>query len=82
MVGRILHFSQPYHLSVRLSQLVITNKETGEIINRPIEDTAVLMLEHPAADLHACRDAGADGATTWLWCSVVRTTTRPGCCFP
>lgn len=47
MIGRILHFSQPYHLSVRLSQLVITNKETGEIINRPIEDTAVLMLEHP-----------------------------------
>ncbi len=47
MVGRILHFSQPYHLSVRLSQLVITNKDTGEIINRPIEDTAVLMLEHP-----------------------------------
>jgi len=47
MVGRILHFSQPYHLAVRLSQLVITNKDTGEIINRPIEDTAVLMLEHP-----------------------------------
>jgi len=47
MIGRILHFSQPYHLSVRLRQLVITNKETGEIINRPIEDTAVLMLEHP-----------------------------------
>lgn len=47
MVGRILHFSQPYHLSVRHSQLVITNKDTGEIINRPIEDTAVLMLEHP-----------------------------------
>lgn len=47
MVGRILHFSQPYHLSVKLSQLVITNKATGEIINRPIEDTAVLMLEHP-----------------------------------
>lgn len=47
MVGRILHFSQPYHLSVRLSQLIITNKDTGEIINRPIEDTAVLMLEHP-----------------------------------
>lgn len=47
MVGRILHFSQPYHLSVKLSQLVITNKDTGEIINRPIEDTAVLMLEHP-----------------------------------
>ena len=49
MVGRILHFSQPYHLSLRLSQLVITNKDTGEIINRPIEDTAVLMLEHPRA---------------------------------
>ena len=46
MVGRILHFSQPYHLSVKLSQLVITNKDTGEVINRPIEDTAVLMLEH------------------------------------
>jgi CRISPR-associated protein Cas1 len=47
MVGRILHFSRPYHLSVRLSQLVITDKDTGEILNRPIEDTAVLMLEHP-----------------------------------
>jgi len=31
---------------VKLSQLVITNKDTGEVINRPIEDTAVLMLEH------------------------------------
>jgi hypothetical protein len=29
MVGRILHFSQPYHLSVKLSQLVITNKGHG-----------------------------------------------------
>lgn len=47
MVGRILHFSSPYHLSVKLGQLVITNKETGEVINRPIEDTAVLILEHP-----------------------------------
>ena len=47
MVGRILHFSQPYHLAVRQRQLVITNKDSGEITNRPIEDTAVLMLEHP-----------------------------------
>jgi len=47
MVGRILHFSKPYHLSVKQGQLVITNKETGEVTTRPIEDTAVLMLEHP-----------------------------------
>lgn len=47
MIGRILHFSQPYHLSTRRRQLVITNKATGEVIERPVEDTAVLILEHP-----------------------------------
>jgi CRISP-associated protein Cas1 len=47
MIGRILHFSRPYHLSLKQRQMVITNKETGEIIKRPIEDTAVLMMEHP-----------------------------------
>lgn len=55
MVGRILHFSKPYHLPVQQSQLVINNKETGEVLNRPIEDTAVLLMEQPQLTYtHAC----------------------------
>jgi hypothetical protein len=38
MSKKMLSFSNPYHLSVKLGQLVIFNKETEEETTRPIED--------------------------------------------
>ncbi|WP_298741283.1 type II CRISPR-associated endonuclease Cas1 [uncultured Chitinophaga sp.] len=48
MIKNILSFSNPFHLSVRWQQLVITPKEEGgkEII-RSIEDIGYVFLDHP-----------------------------------
>ena len=47
MLKRTLFFSNPYHLSVQRQQLMITNKETGEIKQAPIEDLGFVVLENP-----------------------------------
>ncbi len=47
MLKRSLFFSNPYHLSVTNQQLIITNKETGEIKQAPIEDLGFVILENP-----------------------------------
>ena len=46
MLKKLLAFSNPYHLSTKLDQLVITSKETGEIISRPIEDLGFVILDN------------------------------------
>ncbi len=46
MPNRILIFSNPYHLSVRLGQLEITDKKSGEVRTAPIEDLGFVVLEH------------------------------------
>jgi CRISP-associated protein Cas1 len=46
MLKKILTFSNPFHLATKLDQLIITNKETGEVINRPIEDLGFVILDH------------------------------------
>lgn len=45
MLKRTLFFSNPYHLSIKLSQLEITDKQTGEIRTTPIEDLGVVVLD-------------------------------------
>lgn len=45
MLKRTLFFSNPYHLSVKNNQMVITCKETGEIKQAPIEDIGFVVLE-------------------------------------
>lgn len=47
MPNKTLSFSNPYHLSSKLGQLVIFNKQTEEQITRPIEDIAYIVLDHP-----------------------------------
>lgn len=47
MSKRILSFSNPFHLSANLGQLVVFNKETEDEVTRPIEDIGYLILDHP-----------------------------------
>jgi CRISP-associated protein Cas1 len=42
-----LFFSNPFHLSTKLEQLVIFNKETEDEVTRPIADIAYLVLDNP-----------------------------------
>ncbi len=46
MIKRTLFFNNPYHLSTRLRQLVITDKKTGEKTTAPIEDLGFVVLDH------------------------------------
>ena len=46
MLKKTLSFSCAYHLSTKLDQLVITSKETGETITRPIEDLGFVILDN------------------------------------
>ena len=46
MLKKTLSFSNPYHLSTKLNQLVITSKETGEIATRPVEDLGFVILDN------------------------------------
>jgi len=46
MLKKTLSFSSAYHLSTKLDQLVITSKETGETITRPIEDLGFVILDN------------------------------------
>lgn len=51
MIKRTLFFGNPYHLSLKQSQLVIASKDTGEIKQVPIEDIGFVVLEHPQITL-------------------------------
>jgi len=46
MPNRTLFFSNPYHLSVKLGQLEIADKNTGEIKTAPIEDLGFVVLDN------------------------------------
>jgi len=46
MIKRTLFFNNPYHLSTKLGQLLISNKETGELKTAPIEDLGFVVLDH------------------------------------
>ncbi|MBI4944936.1 MAG: type II CRISPR-associated endonuclease Cas1 [Bacteroidetes bacterium] len=46
MLKRTLFFSNPYHLSVRMGQLEITDKKTGEIKTAPIEDLGFVVFDN------------------------------------
>lgn len=47
MIGRVIQITRPMHLSVKLKQLQLTDKDSGEVVERPIEDLGVLVVEHP-----------------------------------
>ena len=46
MIKRILYFSNPYHLSFKNNQLIITSKDTGETKPAAIEDLGFLVLDN------------------------------------
>ncbi len=46
MLKQSLYFANPFHLSTELKQLVITNKESGEVKKRPIEDLGFVVLDN------------------------------------
>jgi CRISP-associated protein Cas1 len=47
MLKKTLFFQNACHLNVRYNQLVITQKNSGEITTRPIEDLGVVLFDHP-----------------------------------
>jgi len=47
MLKRSLFIANPCHLSAQNNQMVVTNKETGEIKQASIEDIGFLILENP-----------------------------------
>lgn len=47
MIYRVIQITKPMHLSVKLGQLQLTDKEAGKVAERPIEDLGVLVVEHP-----------------------------------
>jgi len=46
MLKRSLFFGNPYHLSVKNKQMQITNKDSGEVKQAPIEDLGFVILEN------------------------------------
>ncbi|MCH8558027.1 MAG: type II CRISPR-associated endonuclease Cas1 [Balneolia bacterium] len=46
MIKKTLFFQNPCHLSIKLNQLVISLKETGEVVQRPAEDLGFVVLDH------------------------------------
>lgn len=51
MIKRTLFISNPYHLSVKSNQLVISAKNGMDIGKAPVEDLGFLVLEHPQISL-------------------------------
>ena len=47
MIKQTLLFNTPKNLSLRYNQLVIADRETPNVVTRPIEDIGVLIVEHP-----------------------------------
>jgi len=47
MIKKTLFFQNPCHISTKHQQLVITNKETGEINKRSVEDVGFIVLDNP-----------------------------------
>lgn len=47
MIKRTLFFSNPYYLSIKNRQLIITNKNTGEIKQTPVEDIGFVIFDNP-----------------------------------
>ncbi|WP_439882023.1 type II CRISPR-associated endonuclease Cas1 [Pontibacter sp. MBLB2868] len=47
MLKRTIYLGSPLDLNIRLEQLVLVNRETGELNKVPIEDVGVVVLDHP-----------------------------------
>lgn len=69
MIKQTLLFSTPKSLSLRYNQLVITSRETGDEITRPIEDVGVMIIEHPRVRMTVpLMNALADNNVSVVFC--------------
>lgn len=53
MAKQTLVIETAKELSLRDGMIAITDKETGEIVSRPIEDVQLIMLDHHSAKITA-----------------------------
>lgn len=47
MLKRTIYLGSPLDMNIRLEQLVLINRETGEVNKIPVEDVGVVVLDHP-----------------------------------
>lgn len=47
MLKRTIYLGSPLDMNIRLEQLVLVNRETGELNKLPVEDIGVVVLDHP-----------------------------------
>lgn len=47
MIKQTLMFTSPVTLSLKYGQLVVTSKETGDTLTRPIEDIGFVIIDNP-----------------------------------
>ena len=47
MLKRTILLVSPFDLNIRLEQLVLVNRVTGEVNKVPVEDVGVIVLDHP-----------------------------------
>lgn len=47
MIKKTIFLSRPFHLSVQLNQLMLKDKDSNEVFQRPMEDIGFLILENP-----------------------------------
>jgi CRISPR-associated protein Cas1 len=69
MLKRILYFNNPYHLSVKHAQLQISDKDSGEVQNAPIEDIGYVILDSPQITFtHTVIQKLTDNNTAVVFC--------------
>lgn len=47
MIKQTLMFTSPVTLSLKYEQLVITSKESGDTLTRPVEDIGFVIIDNP-----------------------------------
>lgn len=47
MLKRTIYLGSPLDMNIRMEQLVLVNRETGEVNKVPVEDVGVVVLDHP-----------------------------------
>lgn len=68
---QILYFNSPHYLSIKHSQLTIADKTTGDYTQRPIDDIAILVIDHYAITItQAVISHLADQGIAILFCNA------------
>lgn len=51
MLKRTVYTTNPFHISCRLKQLILTPKEDGKETTMPVEDLGFVILDHPSTTI-------------------------------